>query len=456
MFQRFSKIAVIATIFTFSFFKASAQNELRIPVGTQPAEIIRVGDDLHVFCSGADLNFDKTFNEGEVPASWWILNANTLAVKSSKIFEGEFLPYAPMNIRIGENATFLIMNNKVKKYDTETQEMISESFVAVPTEAGSIIALFTQSAFGTEFLSVVTRPSLTSAGLIFTADASNGGVELDVDTVGINPLQVWSDVELMSGRARGIVLNEGLFGQGNSTITLSSNTEEAVMETTLPLGDGANFFQVEGDSVYVVVNGSHQVVVIDMNNQAIVKTIATGTEAFNGPREAAIWGNYLLVTTYNNDIRVFDIPTGNLINTIPVSGKVDPIQIYNGKVIAGITLKNDYSADNALAILNLDSVLSYGTSVAEEKISFIVSAIAPNPIQASGVISATFPSETSIARIEIIAPNGVSVGEFTTGLHNGELRYVLNSDELGLSQGQYLAKITAGSSISILPFVVVK
>jgi len=66
--------------------------EQKIPVGTHPSEIIRMGDDLHVFCSGADMNengiVDK--DQGDVEASWWIVDAAMMNVKPSKVLEGRF------------------------------------------------------------------------------------------------------------------------------------------------------------------------------------------------------------------------------------------------------------------------------------------------------------------------------------------------------------------------------
>ncbi len=454
-FQRWGKIAAIALCVLACFSNASAQSERRIPVGAQPAVIQRMGNELHVFCSGADKNFNGTFEAGDIAASWWILDATTFAVKSSVVFPNSFLDTPPLRPAFTASSVFLYMGGKIRKYSLFSQQVTDSNEVEVPASAGRVSGLFAGTFGATEVLYIVTRPTFNGRGLMYShfVGSIDTLANKTPDTLGINPQQMFIQYDLTTQSGVQIVLNEGNFGQANSTLDVTSFVNGQPSKTSLNIGDTGNFFLVNGDTAFVVVNGSHSVQIVDLLKKSIVKTISTGTTGGNGPRECTINGDTIFVTTYNSDIRALSMSTGALLKTLPTSGKVDPIIISEGILAAGISNKSDFSGpDSALAVFGLAG----GTSVEDENSAIIAASVSPNPVRDNAVISAQFSSEIPSATIEIFNTEGISVGTFTKELANGDLHFDISPNVLKLAQGQYMARISAGKNRSVVPFVVVK
>lgn len=453
LFRLRSTLAAAAALFLSGSFVLSAQNEQRIPVGAQPSAIHRVNNELHVFCSGSDANFNGTLDAGEKPASWWVLDATTLAVKSSVVFENSFLDTPPLRPAFTSNSVYLYINGKIQKYSLFTQQIINENVVPVPASAGRVSGLYAGDFAGTEVLYIATRPTFTGPGLLFTYVTSSIDTLQNPETTGINPQQISLNYDLLTQTGFQLLLNEGSGGQSNSTLDVTSFANGVPTKTSVQLGNTGNFFLHQGDTAFVVMTGSHTVQLVDLLKKSVVKTIPTGTTEFNGPRECTINGDTLFVTTYASDIRAFSISTGALLKTLQTSGKVDPIIMTEGKLVAGISLKKDtYTADSALAVFGLAPILS----VTSEKMNLIPALVSPNPVENNALLSAEFPENLSSASIEIFTTSGVSVGKFTQEIENGKLQFHINATALKIAQGQYIARISGGNSLSVVPFVVAK
>lgn len=447
LFQR-SHLVVFSAALVFSgFLKADAQTEQRIGVGTQPAAIHRVNNDLHVFCSGSDKNYNRAFDPGDVAASWWVLDATTLEVRSSLTFENSLLAPPPLRPAFSSNSVYLYINGMINKYSLFTQQLTTENVIQVPAYAGHVYAMSVTELTVGDVLNIVTRPNFTGPGLVFSYFAGLAEIG-EPDTVGINPQQIWVSEDFNTG----LLLSEGIAGQNNSTLVIGETVDTMTTETTLNIGDTGNFFLVRGDSAFVVMTGSHSVQVVNLEQKAIVKTISTGTSEFNGPRECTINGDTLFVTTYNNDIRALSISSGALLKTLQTSGKVDPIIMTEGKIVAGISLKADYSADTALAVFGLPPVLSVGN----EDMTVLPAEVFPNPVQDQSLLSSQFPENIAAVSIEIFTSTGISVGKFLKETSHGKVNFSIDPAALMLAQGQYIARISAGENLSFIPFSVVK
>jgi hypothetical protein len=456
-FFRQNYLLALAAAFLFSgFLKANAQDEQRIPVGVQPSVIHRVGNDLHVLCSGSDVNFNGTFDSGDMTASWWILDAITLEVKSSMVFENSFLPPPPHRPAFTSNSLFVYMNGKIQQYSLFTQLISNANVVDIPTSAGMVAGLHAADFAGTEVLYITTRPSFTTPGLRYTfvlgsIDSLTNPEKLP-ETTGINPQQIHLKYDLVNQSGIQLILNEGASGQ-NSTLDITSYADGTPSKTSVNLGNNGNFFLMHGDTAFVVMTGSHSVHYVNLTSKSIVKTIETGTTGFDGPREAAINGDTLFVTTYNSDIRAFSIASGALLKTMPTSGKVDPIIMSEGKLLAGVSLKKGtYQADSALAVFGLPPIVSVGY----ENATLVAASLYPNPVQTNAILSIQFPESVASVSIELFNAAGISVGSFTKETVNGALQFVVEPQALQLSQGQYFARITAGEYLSVVPFVVMQ
>lgn len=298
------KIAVI--VFAFCFLKASAQEQI-IPVGSQPAEIIRMGDDLHVFCSGMDMNGNGSVEEGDVEASWWIFDAATMNVKRSKVLEGGFLKGAPLNLAMNLHSTFLFHEKKIKRFKTENQELLDGNVISLPDSLRNIVSLnMHQEGNNLEFdhliLQILVQPNFTKNGVLIFADATNKSYS-GFSQGKANPLQSYYFTTKAGVHKGTLVLAEG---NNDSYLQLPMNTP------ALLVGNRANHILPYSDFGIICAFGSHVVLLVDLLKGNILTTIPTQTTGTNGPRECAIDGDNLYVTTYNCDIRKFSISTGEL------------------------------------------------------------------------------------------------------------------------------------------------
>ncbi|MES2766743.1 MAG: T9SS type A sorting domain-containing protein [Bacteroidota bacterium] len=437
------KIAVIA--FLFCLLKASAQ-EQKMPVGTQPAEIIRMGDDLHVFCSGADMNGNGIVEKdsGDVEASWWIFDAATMNVKKSKVLDSSFLKEAPLNLTLASVSAYVFHGkNQIKRYDRFSQELFNN--IDIPDSLKNIVML-NYAPLPVNRLHIVSKYKD-----IFYETYIGVYIETPSIIPFKNPVQFFfnENDEYPDGFVWDfpIILTKGTKGSKNSVIIrpFAGNGEYSTV-----LGEGANFMYRKNDSIYITMYDEHSVKIVHKYKGDILKTIPTQTTGSKGPRECAIDGDNLYVTTYNCDIRKFSISTGELLKIIPISGMADPIQIVNGKLIVGVTRTCDSLPNNSISVIDIT------TSVENEEPFAISASVSPNPFKNSASISATFPSHVHSATIEIFTTSGNSVGVFKKEVINGEVNFHIESDVLKLSQGQYMARISAGKQMSVVPFVIVK
>jgi hypothetical protein len=163
------------------------------------------------------------------------------------------------------------------------------------------------------------------------------------------------------------ILNEGNFQFGNATLDyydfitqkLSSNAFET--NNNRKLGDVLQSFIHYGEKGYLVVNNSQKIEVINMNTLASEATI-TG---FVSPR-------YMVVTDfqkayvseyYNGGIKVVDLSTNQIINTIPILGNCDELIIHKGKLYVTVSNKKLLYVINTQSDVVMDSIdVAYGPS----------------------------------------------------------------------------------------------
>jgi hypothetical protein len=206
---------------------------------------------------------------------------------------------------------------------------------------------------------VAQRPNFTDPGNI---------VEVDVDTrtaatfpAGPNP-QAPLPYSTAAGNGLAAIC-EGTFGGGNGTLELWTDLQGARKRTTIPVGDTPNHLLINGDRAYVTVNGSHQVVVVDLPQQKAIDTILVGTSGYDGPRECAIdtaGGSVrLYVTTFSSDVRVFDAASGNRIATLAVGAKPEGLAIVGRELwVTRTFVEGGYAAANDVVIIDLNALTS--------------------------------------------------------------------------------------------------
>jgi len=157
------------------------------------------------------------------------------------------------------------------------------------------------------------------------------------------------------------------------------------------LGRSANHIIIVDDAG-VTMNGSHDVVAVDLTEWRVNGRFQLGTDGFNGPRESILIEDDTMVTsTYNGDIRVSS-PQGGY-RVFPTSGKAEGLAYLPSlsKLFVAIPFAADYSADSVVVVFtNTDLVASV------ERISPLATALEldqsiPNP--ATDHASITFSIE---------------------------------------------------------------
>lgn len=184
----------------------------------------------------------------------------------------------------------------------------------------------------------------------------------------ISPVVEGRDTTIVTQDTRALyVLNEGQFGKSNAsldvllinritTIIDSTNRKDTIVtfdtvyqkNRITALGDVGNDVKLINGKLYIVMNGSHQIVVADPNN-------ATETARIDFPvgsssnKIAYVGSNKALVTQlYGTSVSVVDLASNTIVADLPLERGTNDIGILNNKAFI--------SADSqSIVILNVAS-----------------------------------------------------------------------------------------------------
>ena len=120
------------------------------------------------------------------------------------------------------------------------------------------------------------------------------------------------------------------------------------------IGDTFNDGIVFGDNIYLAVNGSNVIQVLDCNTLKLKKTITLDNEK-SGPRRLAGLDNYVYVTLFSGYLAKIDTKTLNVTETIEVGPNPEAVVVYNKQLYVavsdGINSANDF-ADACVAVVD--------------------------------------------------------------------------------------------------------
>ncbi|MFU8861817.1 MAG: DUF5074 domain-containing protein [Cyclonatronaceae bacterium] len=141
------------------------------------------------------------------------------------------------------------------------------------------------------------------------------------------------------------VINEGAFLQGNASVTRYDATSGSITQNAFftkngrPLGDVANSATIIGDYLYIVVNNSHTVEVVNVNDLASVARIEIDDTNGGSPRQLLqINENRAFVTNlFDNTISVIDLAANTVTNTFPVTGYPEGMVLAGNKVFVALS-----------------------------------------------------------------------------------------------------------------------
>lgn len=431
------KIFTILAILLFANIFAYSQQD--IVVGKEPIKIYfdEFQNGFHVFCKGFDENFDseKTTEDEENP-SWWFLTETDGSWTAEKKFEFDFnsvkFPFRAA-VKWDEEISTLYMplNGVVKTYDLNSFEIIDDNLIDYDVKA------IETSGMSHLFLTLNDYVS-TSEVRVFSLGT---GQVLQTLQAEVNPQM--SVQYITSENKTGIaILNEGDWGAGNSTLQLGEIVHMGNFELkSIDLGDLGNYLYYNKnypDFLYVVVNGSDKIVIIDLLEQEIYDEIEL--DYLTSPRECEIIDNNIVVTTYSGDLYFFDMETFELTAKKSADSFSESIA-YNSDVIAIANIsKPDYSPNNVVRLFprSISSV---------NELQLLRNDLLVYPQPANNLLHLDIPENQNVNLIQIFDLQGKMLFESSNSQKQ------INLD---LNSGNYYLKVTTDFNIFISKIVVSK
>lgn len=332
--------AVVVGAILASTIGLSAQDVLT--TYPQPVHIAPQGQMVHVLTRGVDVNFNGTKDDGDTAASWHRFAQNGLDIGSYEFPWGVVAASRPALDSINERM-FVIASDTL--YVLNTAFMVPMPLIGW-TQGGVAVSMYNDST-----LMISTRPSYTEPGLVRFVRALDG-----------TPLdgQIEAGVNVQMTHALHddtvLVISEGNFGAADGTLLLAVRSGASWTTSVLATGGNPNHVLVAGRTAYVTMNGSHEVVLVDLDTRAILRRIPTGTTGFDGPRECVLHDGRLFVTTFSGDVRIYDPSNGELVGRISVDAKPEALAIVDGKLWVCRTFdRASYVVDRGVRIYELNS-----------------------------------------------------------------------------------------------------
>ncbi|KAA3618183.1 MAG: hypothetical protein DWQ05_09095 [Calditrichaeota bacterium] len=133
-----------------------------------------------------------------------------------------------------------------------------------------------------------------------------------------------------------LIINEGLWGGDNATITHYDRSDHTVEHSYfqsqnpgLRLGDTANSMTVAGNLIYVVMNGSNTIEIIDLPTFTSQGRIALPNNP--SPRTMAVMDDSIgfVTSLYNDEIIHINLGAKKILGTIPVGPAPEGALIFN-------------------------------------------------------------------------------------------------------------------------------
>ncbi|AYD47836.1 DUF5074 domain-containing protein [Arachidicoccus soli] len=159
------------------------------------------------------------------------------------------------------------------------------------------------------------------------------------------------------------VLNQGGFGGNNTTLTYydfataKATADFFALNNSTSLGSTGNDAIIFGSKMYIVMNGSDNVTVVDKTSGKLIKRIA-GPSKWS-PREAMIYKNELLITAFNNTVSIIDTAALSITQTIIVGTNPEGMAISGNMLYVAnsgglnYVIHEDY--DSTVSVVDLTS-----------------------------------------------------------------------------------------------------
>jgi len=162
-----------------------------------------------------------------------------------------------------------------------------------------------------------------------------------------------------------LVVNEGLFHQNNSTMSWIDFSTDKVynqifeQKTGRQLGDTGNDVDRYGGKIYIVVNVSNTIEVLDAHTGNPIKQInILGEGQPAEPRFVAFHGGKVFIPSFDGFVDVIDTVSLTVIHRIPVGENPDGCHIANGKLYVANSGGLSYpDVDSTMSVVDMDAMV---------------------------------------------------------------------------------------------------
>ncbi len=114
-----------------------------------------------------------------------------------------------------------------------------------------------------------------------------------------------------------------------------------------PLGDVGQSMTIYNDKLFIIMNNSNTVEIMDLSNG--VSYESTISLPYAGPREMEVVdGKGYLSCWYLNAILVTDLSTNTILDTISVNGLPEDLVYYDNRLYTSINMNSDWSSGNRI------------------------------------------------------------------------------------------------------------
>jgi YVTN family beta-propeller protein len=160
------------------------------------------------------------------------------------------------------------------------------------------------------------------------------------------------------------VLNQGIFNNNNSTLSFYDYTSKQVTPDIFTtannhgLGDTGNDVEIYGSKMYIVVNVSSTIEVVDTKNAKSIKQI----RLFNGsvarqPRNIVFYKGNGYVTSYDGTVAVIDTAALSVNKYINVGRNPEQLALANGKLYVANSGGLGYPIfDKTVSVIDLNTL----------------------------------------------------------------------------------------------------
>lgn len=355
------KFILAALLLTSSVLQAQVPKLL--PTDFQPLSIHQVDDTVHVFCNGNDIDFDGIYepNNGELPASWLKYNVKSGNLISRRDITHTYftLPFRPAFTNLN---FYNPIGNSVELYDLASQQLTDSTILTLQNPKSTItaISIVSLNLGGEEqiVLAMSHKTSFTQNGTFGLYSITNKKNIAEAE-VGINP-QMIKTFRNLTGELEFAILCEGTFGGKNSKLYRLLPTPSSGLPfdiASYDLGDTGNYFTIQDQLALTVMNGSHEIIPINLATNTVLTGYPTGTTEYDGPREIVLdtLTNRVFISTYASDIRIGSYLNGDILGILQPAGKPEGLAIIDGKLWAcNAYKKGEYAPDSTIAVFDIN------------------------------------------------------------------------------------------------------